>query len=146
VKTFLAIVALAATALVFSASTQAMTSTESTGSGQSQASVRWFRSPSGNIECQVEFLRRVGGRLNTEAMCQTFEPIRSVTLYRGGRIRVCRGLGCVGNGPENAFTLRYGHSMRLGLFRCTSLRMGMRCVVVGSGHGFLISREALKRF
>ena len=144
-KVLFALTSLAAAALVFSAPTHAATPTESLAR-QSRPSVRWFHSPSGNIQCEVEFLRRVGGRLRTYAGCQTFQPFRSVSLYRSGRMPVCRGVGCVGNGPENAFTLRYGHSIRLGPFRCTSLRSGMRCVVVGSGHGFLISREALKRF
>jgi hypothetical protein len=58
---------------------------------------------------------------------------------------VCRGVGCLGNGPENAFTLRYGRSVRVGPFRCTSRRDGMLCVVVRSGHGFLINRDRVKR-
>jgi Family of unknown function (DUF6636) len=69
-----------------------------------------------------------------------------VTLNANGTMRVCRGLGCVGNGPSNAFTLRYGRSVRVGPFRCTSRIDGMRCVVIRTGHGFLIGRKSLKRF
>jgi hypothetical protein len=61
-------------------------------------------------------------------------------------MRVRTGGVCLGNEPNDAFTLRYGRSVRLGPFRCTSLRVGMRCVFVRTGHGFLISRESLKRF
>jgi Family of unknown function (DUF6636) len=49
-------------------------------------------------------------------------------------------------GVGDAFTLGYGKSVRLGPFRCTSRRIGMRCVVMRSGHGFVISRARLKRF
>jgi hypothetical protein len=40
-------------------------------------------------------------------------------------MRVCRGLGCVGNGPEIAFTLHYGHSIRAARF--AALRSGLEC-------------------
>jgi hypothetical protein len=106
------------------------------------AAVSWFHSPSGNIECEVA-ARSIQG---THAYCQTFTPARSATLDAAGRTRVCRGTGCLGNGPENAFTLRYGRSVTVGPFRCTSLVSGMRCVVVRSGRGFLISRQGVRRF
>ena len=106
------------------------------------ATVTWFHSPSGNIECEVAAADLRG----TYAYCQTFVRPRSVKLSATGRMRVCTGTGCLGNGPENALTLRYGRSVRLGPFRCTSLLSGMRCMAVRTGHGFLISRESLKRF
>lgn len=104
--------------------------------------VRWFHSPSRNIECQVS--SAYWGQ--TDAYCQTWRTPRSVRLYRGGGMLVCRGFGCLSNGPKNAFTLRYGRSVRVGPFRCTSRKTGMRCVSVPSGHGFKISRERLMRF
>jgi hypothetical protein len=58
----------------------------------------------------------------------------------------CPGTRCLGNGPENAFTLRYGRSVTVGPFRCTSQTSGMRCVTTSSGHGFLISRNRLSLF
>jgi hypothetical protein len=105
------------------------------------ATVTWFHSPSGNIQCEVAAADRRG----TYAYCQTFVRPRSVKLSASGRMHVCTGTGCLGNGPENAYTLRYGRSVRLGPFRCTSLVSGMRCVVVRTGHGFVISREKLTR-
>ncbi|HEY1370702.1 MAG TPA: DUF6636 domain-containing protein [Gaiellaceae bacterium] len=110
--------------------------------GSATATVRWFHSPTGNIQCEVAS-RGPGG---TFAFCQTFKAPRSATLRRDGRTRVCRGVGCLGNGPENAFTLRYGRSVTVGPFRCTSRRSGMRCIVRASGHGFAISRERLRVF
>jgi hypothetical protein len=107
----------------------------------SGAVVRWFHSPSGNIECEVAADPR-----GSYAYCQTFKPPRSAKLSAAGHVRVCVGVRCVGNGPLNAFTLRYGKTVRVGPFRCTSGRSGMGCVVTRSGHGFLISRERVARF
>ena len=105
------------------------------------ALVRWFHSPSGNIECEVG-VSRPG--LGTYAFCASRRPVRCAKLKPSGRVLVYQN--CLGNGPENAFTLRYGRSVRVGPFRCTSRRIGMECLVVRNGHGFLISRERLKRF
>lgn len=107
------------------------------------AGSRFFHSPSRNIECEVD----VPHKGASDAYCQTFSPPRSVILHANGRMRECHGgPGCVGNGPENAFTLRYGHTLRYGPYRCRSSRRGVTCVVVRSGHGFSISRAALRRF
>lgn len=104
------------------------------------AKVRWFHSPSRNIECEVA-AHDVRG---TYAYCQTFNPVASVKLSRNGHAKVCHGSSCVGNGPENAFTLGYGHSVTVGPFRCSSSRAGMRCTV--GRHGFTIGRAGIRRF
>jgi hypothetical protein len=100
------------------------------------ATVRWFHSPSGNIECEVRA---------TYAFCQTWKPPRSVELRPGKPLKRCSGARCLGNGPDNATTLRYGRSVVVGPFRCTSLTTGMRCVVRRTGHGFLLSRAGVAR-
>jgi hypothetical protein len=69
----------------------------------------------------------------------------SVTLHPNGRLDLCHGVKCLGNGPVNATMLAYGRSVTVGPFRCTSLRIGMRCVVRSTGHGFLLSRAGVKR-
>jgi hypothetical protein len=101
----------------------------------------WFSSPSGNIQCEVSS----GKPLGVYAYCQTFQPERSVTMHADGRSSVCSG-GCAGNGPTDAFVLAYGTSERLGPFVCTSQTTGVRCVVSGTGRGFQISRQNIKRF
>jgi uncharacterized protein DUF6636 len=99
--------------------------------------VAWFHSPSGNIQCEV----------GVTAYCQTFRPLQTVTLRANGRSVVCTRRACpVGNGPENATTLAYGRSIRVGPFRCTSLQSGMRCVVVRTGRGFTIARQGVSTF
>jgi hypothetical protein len=107
----------------------------------SSSEARWFHSPSGNIQCEL----RVRSALGTSAFCVSKRPVRCATLNRSGEI--VRHQNCLlGDPRENAFTLRYGKSVRLGPFRCTSRRTGMRCVVTQSGHGFTISRKLLATF
>jgi hypothetical protein len=100
------------------------------------AAAKFFHSPSKNIQCEV---RSAG------AYCQTFTPLRSVKLTPAGTFKVCKGASCVGDGPTDAFTLSYGHSVSVGAFRCTSLASGMKCVVTRLGHGFMISRAGVAR-
>jgi len=104
--------------------------------------VRWFHSPSGNIECEVASADVRG----TYAFCQTFNPPQTARLTRGGHTAVCSRSCSIGNGPETAALLRYGRALRVGAFRCTSSRLGIRCVVVANGHGFRIAREGVTTF
>jgi hypothetical protein len=98
----------------------------------------WFHSPSGNIQCEVA---------STYTYCQTFKPLQTAELRRTGHTAVCSHRICpVGNGPENATTLGYGRSIDVGPFRCTSATSGIRCLVVATGHGFMIARAGVKTF
>lgn len=111
-------------------------------SSTATASVRWFHSPGGNISCEVSS----GGKRGAYAFCQSKRTPKSVTLGRNGRSKICRGVACLGDGPQDAKALASGRSIRVGAFRCTSLRTGMRCLVVKSGRGFKISRSKIQRF
>jgi hypothetical protein len=105
--------------------------------------VRWFHSPSGNIQCEVAS----GDPRGTYAYCQTFTPLQTAKLRRNGHTAVCSRRSCpVGNGPEGAPALGYGRSLRVGVFRCSSARSGVRCVVVASGRGFAIARAGIATF
>jgi hypothetical protein len=109
----------------------------------STSTVRWFHSPSRNIECEVASHDFRG----TYADCQTFKPLQIARLGANGHTSICANRACpVGNGPENATTLAYGHSLRVGIFRCTSSVAGVRCMVIASGHGFRIAREGVTTF
>jgi hypothetical protein len=107
---------------------------------------RFFFSPSGNIECEIDSGLQVGTRALTRAFCESSHPPQSATLHRNGHVAKCAGIGCLSNAPEHTPTLAYGRKVTLGPFRCASLRKGMRCTVVPSGHGFLISRSGIARF
>lgn len=107
-----------------------------------QAAVAWFRSPSGNIGCEVGW-RRAG--IGTYAYCQTGVPARSVRMNRVGTYRVCTGRACLGNPPKGVRTLAFGRSIRVGGFRCTSRRNGITCVVRATGRGFRIACQGVVR-
>jgi len=106
------------------------------------AEVKSFYSPSKNISCEVSS----GGERGAYAFCQSLQKPRSVTLSEQGTLEVCDGTKCLGDGPEDAFELGYGKSVKVGNFECTSKKAGMRCSVSPSGHGFELSRDALHRF
>ena len=103
------------------------------------AAVAWITSPSRNLDCQMT--DRYAG--TSEVLCQSTQRPQTVTMAANERLRICRGLQCLGNAPENAVTLGYGKSRAVGKFRCTSLPAGLRCVVIASGRGFLINREGI---
>jgi len=51
-----------------------------------------------------------------------------------------RALSCnLANAGEQAQTLHYGRSVTVGPFRCTMLRSGVRCTVLASGKGFILT-------
>jgi hypothetical protein len=120
----------------------AMWAAGSQASSGSTRHQRFFFSPSGNIDCEIDSGKQVG----TRAFCQTSKPPQSATLHRDGNLTKCRALGCLSNAPEHTPTLHYGRKVTVGPFRCASLRKGMRCVVIRSGHGFLIGRSGIARF
>jgi hypothetical protein len=99
---------------------------------------RFFHTPNGNIECELDD----GGSADVQAYCQTTLPPRSVTLRAHGKLQRCNGVGCVGNGPDNATVLEYGHSIGLGPFTCRGGINAISCTVK-SGAGFEISRSGV---
>jgi hypothetical protein len=108
---------------------------------------RGFYSPSRSIGCGMyddSSFRSVD--------CQSYSPSLSqkVKMDAGGRLTICRDRGTqnrcnIGNAGEGTPTLGYGKQITVGRFRCQSLRSGMRCTVVRSGKGFLISRSGVRR-
>lgn len=99
----------------------------------------YFHSPTGNIQCELE--RHADG--STTAYCQTFHTPKSVTLGTSGHLHVCRGVQCLGDGPQTSRQLSYGHSVHLGAVTCTSARTGVTCV--SHRRGFVIDRAAIRR-
>lgn len=102
---------------------------------------RWFHSPSGNLSCEVTDHDSVRGN---HAYCQSARTPVSATLTPKGSIKICRGERCLGNGPEDATTLGYGHAIVVGRFRCTSRVDGIRCRVHATGRGYLISSSGVR--
>lgn len=92
-----------------------------------------FRSPSGNISCEINY-ERSG---TTNAYCQTGSPARSVTMNSTGSYKTCTGEQCLGDAGEGTPTLAYGKATGVGPFRCESATTGITCTA--NGKGFSIS-------
>jgi hypothetical protein len=105
----------------------------------------YFFTPSRNIDCQM------GDRGGSSAgiFCTMRQPPRAVGLSPNGRLQICRGLKCVGNPGEGDVPpirlLPYGKASTVGRFRCRSQRIGVMCVVIRTGKGFLINRSGVTR-
>jgi hypothetical protein len=108
-------------------------------SGAATLRSRFFHTPNGNIECELD-----DGAGAVQAYCQTITPPRSVTLSAHGKLRRCTGVGCLGNGPDDATVLAYGQTIGLGPFRCRGGINEISCTVDG-GAGFTISRRAVTK-
>ena len=113
------------------------------------ASSAWFSSPSRNIGC---YMTTSGVRC--DANTYTYTPTRKpatcdfawgpslgVTTAGKGHFR------CVSDTVGGSTRiLRYGSSITIGVFRCTSRTTDMTCVNTQNGHGFRVSRAAYRLF
>ena len=107
-----------------------------------------FESPSHNIGCGM--FDDSSYRFVT---CQSFKPPQTVRMNAAGRLKICRDRtpndphnDCnLGNAGRGIPTLAYGRQITVGRFRCLSRRTGIRCTVIRSGKGFLISRSGVRR-
>ncbi len=110
---------------------------------------RGFDSPSLNINCGMGDSPTFG-----QVVCQSRRPPQKVKLTAAGRLTICRdptpndvnnncNLGDRGDGPIQP--LAYGSQIIVGRFRCQSLQIGVRCIVISSGKGFLINRDGVSR-
>jgi hypothetical protein len=108
------------------------------------ASVRAFRSPTGNVTCEVS----TGGETGTWVRCQSFRRPQSVRLSREGDVGICSGKECLRTRPLNSMRLKYGASVRFGPFRCLCRRYTMSCFVISNGrrHGFGINLHSIFYF
>ena len=96
-----------------------------------------FFSPSGNIQCEM---------LHPVVICSTLKPFRRVDMDIHGGLHRCRvKIRCQGDLGQGAFELKYGHSVRVGRFKCTSRTTGVTCTVAKTGKGFRINRKGVKR-
>ncbi len=102
----------------------------------------FFFGPGPSTSCEMD----VGvPKVGTNVYCQTYPHTESVVLHTDGTLTICHGIKCIGNPPDQVPTLVYGNRMTAGPFRCNSTRAGIRCFVVKTGKGFLISPTSIKR-
>ena len=109
------------------------------------ATARWFVTPGPDgASCEIDVARPT-----TSVYCLVYRGGRPYAtavageLTVAGRLRICHGLRCIGNTPEGTPTLAAGRSLRVGPFRCTSRRAGVRCVVVDTGRGFSLGADGV---
>jgi hypothetical protein len=103
------------------------------------STVTEFYSPSKNISCEID--NNFGSGDQTNALCLTLSPPKSVTLTTDSSLAECTGVNCLSNAGENTPTLAYGQSITLGPFTCASSTAGMKCTLA-NGDGFLVSSSA----
>jgi len=109
-------------------------------SGPDDAHVQFFTSPSGNIQCEMDFQREPG--IPDGAYCMSMHPLQNVQIRADGSlVGVCTGPTCGSNGPTNQGVLAYGQSAVLGPFTCLSEESGMTCTA--NGRGFTISTAGI---
>jgi hypothetical protein len=85
----------------------------------------------------------------SETICISERPgyAQKATLSANGEVVLCtahpsaRGGSCEGNAGEHTPTLGYGRQIRRGRFRCQVLHTGVKCTVVSTGKGFIMSRN-----
>jgi NHL repeat len=109
--------------------------------GTANTTFAGFYSPSRNLSCTLADRDPRG----TYVYCQSVKAPTNVRMRLNGRLKICRGTRCLGNPAGNTRTLGYGKKVTVGRFRCHSLRSGVRCTVIRSGKGFLISRSGVRR-
>jgi len=106
------------------------------------AEVKFFRSPSGNISCEIDFRR--GHGITDGAHCMSVSPPQNVKMNSSGVLTaICTaGDSCLSNPPYGEPTLPYGHTTGLGSITCVSESSGVTCTV-SSGRGFSISKSGI---
>ena len=125
--------------LIASAAALTLTLTAS-GKLTSPTSAR-FVSPSHNLSCKMAD----GDARGSYVHCQSKRLPHSVRMTPTGRLRVCRGVSCLGDPPVNARVLGYRQRITVGRFQCVSRHAGVKCAVISSGKGFLIDNTNVHR-
>jgi hypothetical protein len=102
--------------------------------------VAFFKSPSGNIECEIDFQR---GGVPDGAYCMSVNPPQHAVIGPDGALTdVCTNeMSCLSDGPEGEPVLPYGQSRGIGPFLCHSEQSGMTCTA--NGKGFTISSSGI---
>jgi hypothetical protein len=101
-----------------------------------------FYSPTRNLACEMDDYR---GNVPSEVDCQSWKTPHNVRLSPNGALKKCSGQRCLGNPGEHTPKLAYGRQITVGRFRCSSRRIGVECVVISSGKGFLIDSKGSRR-
>jgi hypothetical protein len=99
-----------------------------------------FYSPSKNISCEID--SDFGSSSQSQVLCLTINPARSVVLKTDASLTECSGQQCLSNAGVDTPVLPYGQSITLGPFTCLSSTGGITCTLP-SGAGFLIAASGV---
>jgi hypothetical protein len=111
------------------------------GATPAVAKTRSFQTPSHNIRCAYFSTQGPGPWIRCDVLSLNDTAFRLDRTHKGKRIHVTDAAA----GPH-ARVLRYGHSLKVGPFTCTSRRSGLTCKSRVSRHGFKLSKQRQKRF
>lgn len=100
-----------------------------------------FVSPSRNLSCEMAD----GDARGSYVHCQSKSRPHSVRMTPTGRLKLCRGVGCLGDPASNTRMLGYGQRISVGRFQCVSRHAGVKCTVTTSGNGFVIDNTSVHR-
>lgn len=133
-------VVLSAAALGWMPVTSAPQAAADSCEGCDTPNVQFFKSPSGNLQCEIDFQR---DGLPDSAYCMSMKPPQHVSIGPDGALKdVCTNdVSCLSNGPVGEPVLPYGQSKGIGPFVCKSEQTGMTCTA--NGKGFTISTSGI---
>jgi hypothetical protein len=100
-----------------------------------------FHTPSRNIYCLYMSSQGPGPWIRCDVFSLNDTGFRLDRKHEGRKIHITDSVF-----NPRAKVLRYGRSLSVGPFTCTSRRSGLTCRSRASGHGFKISRQRQKRF
>jgi uncharacterized protein DUF6636 len=105
------------------------------------ARTKSFHTPSRNIYCLYMSSQGPGPWIRCDVRSLNDTAFRLDRTHKGRKIHITDSVF-----NRGAKVLRYGRSLSVGPFTCTSRRSGLTCRSRASGHGFKISRQKQKRF
>ena len=108
------------------------------GAAPASAATKSFQTPSHNIVCLYSASGGPGPHLRCDLRSLNDTAFTLDRRHRGKRVHVTDAV------PAGR-VLRYGRSIELGPFRCTSRRTGLTCRS-SSRHGFFLSRARQRVF
>src|SRR3954452_7949181 len=111
------------------------------GAGPALGKTKAFQTPSHKIRCAYMSTLGPGPWIRCDVLSLNDTAFRLDRTHKGKRIHVTDAAA----GPH-ARVLRYGHSLKVGPFTCTSRRSGLTCKSRVSRHGFKLSKQRQKRF
>jgi hypothetical protein len=100
-----------------------------------------FQTPSHNIYCLYLSSQGPGPWIRCDVLSLNDVGFRIDKRHKGRKIHITDSV--VNRGAK---VLRYGRSLRVGPFTCTSRESGLACKSRSSGHGFKLSRQRQSRF